>query len=47
MMCSGKICTSFNVCMKDKKYSRKINYLPYLVDKCLKRVTNVSSVLKK
>ena len=28
-------CTLFNVCMKDKKYSRKINYLPYLVDKCL------------
>ena len=31
----NKICTPFNVCMKDKKYHRKINYLPYLVDKCL------------
>ena len=37
----------FNVCMKDKKYIRKINYLPYLSDKCLQQVTNVSSVLKK
>ena len=31
---NSKICTLFNVCEKDKKYSRKINYLPYLVDKC-------------
>ena len=35
IMCNSKICTSFNVCMKDKKHSRKLNYLPYLVDKCL------------
>ena len=35
IICNSKICTPFNVCMKDKKYSRKINYLPYLVDKCL------------
>ena len=46
-MCNSKICTPFNVCMKDKKYSRKINYLPYVVDKCFKWVTNVSSLLKK
>ena len=47
IMCNSKICTLFNVCMKDKKYIRKINYLPYLSDKCLQQVTNVSSVLKK
>ena len=35
IMCNSKICMPFNVCMKDKKYSRKINYLPYLVDNCL------------
>ena len=35
IMCNSKIFTTFNVCMKDKKYSRKINDLPYLVDKCL------------
>ena len=45
-MCNSKICTPLNVCMKDKKYSRKINYLLYLVGKCLEQVTNVSSVLK-
>ena len=34
-MFNSKLYTPFNVCMKDKKYSRKTNYLPYLVDKCL------------
>ena len=28
IMCNSNICTPFNVCVKDKKYSRKINYLP-------------------
>ena len=34
IMCNSKICTPFNVCMKDKKCNKKINYLPYLVDVC-------------
>ena len=34
-MCNSKICSPFNASIKDKKYSRKINYLAYLVDKCL------------
>ena len=46
IMCNSKIGTLFNVCMKAKKYSRKKNYLPYLVDKCLQRVINIASVLK-
>ena len=46
-MCNSKICTLFNVCMKDKKYSRKINYLPYLVDKSFYRDIDTASVLKK